>query len=110
MFAFDLYSVMFWVEMALVVWGAVMLGRVGNPPDLGRLVRTALLILLVGTLYRFDTYLLAFQPGSSWSYFPTIPEILITLGVVAFELLLYIFIVKRFPILAGRAPGARGSV
>jgi Ni/Fe-hydrogenase subunit HybB-like protein len=39
-----------------------------------------------------------------------VPEILITLGVVAAEILLYIYIVKRFPILAGKAPGARGSV
>jgi Ni/Fe-hydrogenase subunit HybB-like protein len=109
-FALDLYSLMFLLEIALVIGAVVMLGRLGPAPVLGGLVRTAMIIVLVGTLYRFDTYLLAFQPGSNWSYFPSVPEVLITVGVVAFELMLYIFIVKRFPILAGRAPGTRGSV
>ena len=107
---FDLYSVMFLIEMALVILAAIMLLRLGSSPDLGVMVRIALLILLVGTLYRFDTYLLAFQPGSNWAYFPAIPEVLITLGVIAFELLLYIFIVKKYPILAGHGPGVRGSL
>ena len=100
MFAFDIYSIMFLVEMALVIWAVVMLLRLGPNPALGNLVRNAFVILLLGTLYRFDTYLLAFQPGSNWSYFPAIPEVLITLGVVAAEIMIYIFIVKRFPILA----------
>jgi Ni/Fe-hydrogenase subunit HybB-like protein len=54
-----------------------------------------------GALYRFDTYLLAYQPGSNWSYFPSVPELLMTFGFVATELALYIFLVKRFPIIAG---------
>ena len=108
--AFDLYSVMFLIEMALVLLAVFMLLRLGSSPDLGLMVRTALLIILVGTMYRFDTYLLAFQPSGNWSYFPAIPEVLITLGVIAFELILYIFIVKKFPILAGHDPAVRGSL
>ena len=110
MFAFDIYSIMFLVEMALVAWAAFSLARIGPSAPLGSLVQTAFVILLVGTLYRFDTYLLAFQPGGNWSYFPAIPEILITLGVIAVEVLLYIFIVKKFPILAGYGSGVRGSL
>lgn len=109
MFAFDLYSVVFLMETALTLGAVFMLLRRGATRDMGYLVRAALLILFVGTVYRFDTYLVALQPGEQWSYFPTTPEILITLGVVAAEILAYIYIVKRFPILAGHAPGARGS-
>ena len=50
-------------------------------------------------LYRFDTYLVAFRPGAHWSYFPSVAELLITLGLVAGEIMLYIAIVKVFPIL-----------
>ena len=67
----------------------------------GELLQSAGLFLLGGTLYRFDTYLVAFQPGPGWTYFPTIPEMLITVGLVALEIFVYIFVIKRFPILTG---------
>jgi Ni/Fe-hydrogenase subunit HybB-like protein len=44
----------------------------------------------------------AFMPGAHWSYFPSVSEIAITVGLVAFEVLAYIVIVKTFPILAAR--------
>jgi Ni/Fe-hydrogenase subunit HybB-like protein len=54
-----------------------------------------------GAVYRFDTYLVAFMPGAHWSYFPSVTEMLITVGLVSAELMAYIAIVKLFPILAG---------
>ena len=57
-------------------------------------------MIVAGALYRFDTYLVAFTPGSNWSYFPSVGELTITVGLVAFEILAYITIVRRFPILA----------
>ena len=42
---------------------------------------------------------MAFNPGPNWSYFPSVGEILITVGLVAGEIMLYILIVKIFPIL-----------
>jgi len=56
--------------------------------------------MLAGSVYRFDTYLVAFRPGSHWSYFPSVGEILVTVGLVAGELMAFILIVKLFPILA----------
>jgi Ni/Fe-hydrogenase subunit HybB-like protein len=44
----------------------------------------------------------AFMPGENFSYFPTLPELFITFGIVAIEILLYVVLVKRFPILAGK--------
>ena len=41
----------------------------------------------------------ALTPGPGWHYFPAIPEILITLGIVAIELMAYLYFVKRFPVL-----------
>jgi len=57
-------------------------------------------MIFAGALYRFDTYLVAFVPGAHWAYFPSVPEMLISLGLVAFEVLSYIVIVKTFPILS----------
>ncbi len=98
----DIYALMFWVETALLVAAIVLYYRAGRKMTLGAMFRGGMLMALSGTLYRFDTYLVAFQPGEEWTYFPTVPEILITVGVVATEILIYIVLVKRFPILSGR--------
>lgn len=100
-FRFDVYAWAFLVEMALVAVAIGLLLRKDRLRNAGYLFQAALVIVLAGTLYRFSTYLLAFNPGSHWSYFPTIPEILITIGLVSAEVLVYIVLVKRFPILAG---------
>ena len=70
--------------------------------------RAAMMIVLAGSLYRFDAYLVAFNPGPGWSYFPSVPETVITLGLVALEILIFILLVKRFPILSGTSPMAAG--
>jgi Ni/Fe-hydrogenase subunit HybB-like protein len=38
-----------------------------------------------------------------------VPEIMITTGMVAAEILAYVWIVKRFPILGGREPAAASA-
>jgi len=84
----------------------VMLMRAKDRAKFATIFKASVLIMLAGGLYRFDTYIVAFNPGENWSYFPTTLELLITLGVISFEIFLYIFIVKRYPILSGtRAAG-----
>ncbi|HET9795557.1 MAG TPA: Ni/Fe-hydrogenase cytochrome b subunit [Thermoanaerobaculia bacterium] len=104
-FAFDRYALAFWVETALFVAGLAMLANRSRLRDLGHLFRTAMIIMLGGGLYRFNTYLVAYRPGDDVSYFPSVPEFTITLGLVALEILAYAVIVKSFPILSG-APRA----
>jgi Ni/Fe-hydrogenase subunit HybB-like protein len=97
----DSYALLFLAEMGLFAAAAAMLLPIRGRPGLGRLFRAAMLMVIAGGLYRFSTFLLAFDPGAGWSYFPAVPEILITLGIVAFEVMVYIALVKRFPVLAG---------
>jgi len=100
----DFYSWMFLLEMALFLAPALLLlsrKRRNNP---GIELISAILMMVAGTLYRFDTFLVGFRPGPGWSYFPTIPEMAVTIGFVAFEVLAYLFIVKSFPILHGGVP------
>ena len=101
LFAGDVRSVLAVIEFAFFLAPAAMLLSPAARADLGQLVRAAMVMMFGGALYRFDTYLVAFSPGSNWSYFPSVPELLITLGLVAAEIMAYIFIVKTFPILAG---------
>lgn len=98
----DLYGTMFWIET--VLWLLPLVMMLASPrPNLGSLFRGAMVVALAGALYRFDTYLVAFQPGPGWHYFPSVPEMFITIGLVALELAIYVAVVKRFPIIAGAA-------
>ncbi len=88
------------LELVLFLAPVVMLASPRQRRDLGALLRAAMVMMFAGALYRFDTYLVAFTPGAQWSYFPSVPELTITIGLVAFEVLAYIVIVRLFPILA----------
>jgi Ni/Fe-hydrogenase subunit HybB-like protein len=101
MFNSGVLSLMFWIEIALFAVPMVMLMRAKDRANFATIFKASILIMLAGGLYRFDTYIVAFNPGKNWSYFPTTLEMLITLGTIAFEIFLYIFIVKRYPILSG---------
>ncbi len=95
-------AAMFWVETLLFAVAAfwMLFGRAGLTP--GRRFRAAMLVAFAGALYRFDIYLVAFQPGDNWHFFPSVPEILVTCGLVAIEIYIYILVVRRFPILGGK--------
>ena len=106
----DFYSVMFLLEMALFLAPALLLLSAKRRSNPGIELISAILMMLAGSLYRFDTFLVGFNPGPGWSYFPTIPEMTVTVGFVAFEVLAYLFIVKQFPILhTGILPRTLGA-
>jgi len=64
-----------------------------------RLFLLSFMYLLGGCLYRFNVFLIGWNPGENWVYFPSVPELMITIGLVSFEVLLYLIFVKTFPIL-----------
>jgi Ni/Fe-hydrogenase subunit HybB-like protein len=99
-FQFDLYGIVFWIETVLWLLPLVLM-LTTTEANLPNLFRSAMVLLFAGALYRFDTYLVAFNPGPGWHYFPSVPEMFISIGIIATELALYVAIVKRFPILAG---------
>lgn len=99
--AFDVRANMVILETLLFLAPAVMLMSPARRRDLGHLVRSAIVMMLAGALYRFDVFLVAFNPGAHWSYFPSVPEIMVTVGLVSAEVIAYVFIVRNFPILSG---------
>ena len=97
---FDLYGIMFWLETIfwLMPLGMLLSTQFHN---FGTLLRSAMVTAIAGSLYRFDTYLVGYNPGPGWHYFPSVPEMFISIGIISAEIALYIAIVKRFPILSG---------
>jgi len=96
---FDLQGILFWLETLLFVVPFFMLLQ--KKQSLGSLLRAATLVAIAGGLYRFDTFLVAFNPGPGWHYWPSSTEQLITIGLVAGELAVYGAVVKYFPIFRG---------
>ncbi len=61
----------------------------------------AVSLLAGGSLYRLNAYLMAVRPGNGWTYFPSAPELMITIGVVCLEIMLYLLFIKTLPVLHG---------
>jgi Ni/Fe-hydrogenase subunit HybB-like protein len=101
-------SFFFWLEIALFVIPALLLGNPHRRRDPGILFRAALLTVMGGSLYRFDTYLVGYDPGPGWSYFPSVNELLVSIGLASAGIAVFVFAAKKFPILsAGPAHGVR---
>ncbi|HYX20644.1 MAG TPA: Ni/Fe-hydrogenase cytochrome b subunit, partial [Thermoanaerobaculia bacterium] len=100
-FAFDRFALAFWVEVALTALPLFLLARPEARRDAGNLFRAAMSMMLAGAVYRFNTYLVAYRPFDDVHYFPSVPELLITLGLVSLEVVGYVAIVKLFPIIGG---------
>jgi Ni/Fe-hydrogenase subunit HybB-like protein len=101
------YGVAVLLELGLTVAGAAILASGAKRRNAGQQVLAGLLLVLGGAAYRFNVYLVGFRPGSHWSYFPAVPELLISFGIVALEIALYVAAVRSFPILAGAQAPAR---
>ncbi len=106
MFAFDLGSVMFWIETALFAYPLAVLASPAKRENGKHLLYAAVSMILAGALYRFDAFLITYNPGPGFSYFPALPELIMTVATIATEIALYLFIVKTFPVLPREAHAA----
>ena len=62
-------------------------------------------LLLFAIVYRFNAYLVAYTPAvKGYEYFPSVQEILVTVGMIALEILLYVVCIKLFPVLHAPKP------
>jgi Ni/Fe-hydrogenase subunit HybB-like protein len=106
-FAGDLKGTMFLLENLLFVVPVVLMANAQKRKSLKWLFVSAVSLLLAGSLFRFDAFLVGFTPGPGWRYFPAFSEVMITVGIVALELMLYLIFVKKLPVLpkVEHAPG-----
>ncbi len=103
-FAGDLGSLMFLLETALFVFPLVVLSSEARRRNGPLLLWAAVSMLFAGSLYRFNAFLITYDPGPGYSYFPSVSEIMVTAGVVAIEIMAYLFVVKKFPVLHNADP------
>jgi Ni/Fe-hydrogenase subunit HybB-like protein len=95
----DYYGILFVAETLLIAVPAILLLREGT-----RLNPASSFVLLValsigGMVYRYAPTTLAFMPGPGYRYFPSVVELLISIGFISLAVVGYLFTVKQFPIL-----------
>jgi len=98
-FAGDLAGNMFLLETALFVFPLVVMLSRGRRDNARLLLFAAVSLLFAGAMYRFNAFLITFDPGPGYSYFPSVPEIMVTVGIVAIEIMAYLVFVKKLPVL-----------
>jgi len=100
-FAGDLDSIMFWIENALFVLPILLLAKQSNRNNPRLIFLSAVSLLLAGSIYRINTYIIGYHPfaGGTWHYFPSVGEIMVTVGIFSFEVMLYLLFVKTLPVL-----------
>ena len=100
-FAGDLDSVMFWIENALFVIPLVLLAKRSHRNHPRLIFLSAVSLLLAGSIYRLNTYIIGYHPfaGGDWHYFPSVGEMMVTIGIFSFEVMLYLLFVKTLPVL-----------
>jgi hypothetical protein len=91
--------ILFVIEVLLFLIPAVLLLDRHGRTRPTRLFWSALAVVAAGALYRFNAFMLTYDPGTGWHYFPAVGELFITLGIVAIEVMAYLFFVKRLPIM-----------
>jgi Ni/Fe-hydrogenase subunit HybB-like protein len=89
----------FWVENVLFALPLLLLGNPKTRTRRARLFLAACSMALAGVLYRFGGYLVAYETGRGWHYFPSIGEIAVTVGLVAFEILAIVVAIRLLPVL-----------
>jgi Ni/Fe-hydrogenase subunit HybB-like protein len=100
-FAGDLKGTMFLIENALFLFAIFVLATPGGRSSQRLMFLAAVANLLGGALYRIDSYIIAYTPTQNWTYFPSVPELMITIGMISLEILLYLIFIKTFPVLSG---------
>jgi len=99
MFTANLQAFMFWLETIAFFAPLVLLASAESRDNPQRLFIAALSLMLAGFLLRINSFLIGYDTGDGWNYFPSVPEMLVTFGVIALEVLLYIVFVRVFPVL-----------
>jgi len=89
----------FWLETLTFAAPLLLLARAEDRDHPQRLFLAAVSLMLAGFLLRLNSFLIGYQTGGNYSYFPSVPEMLVTFGIIALEVLLYVVFVRAFPIL-----------
>lgn len=99
MFEPSIEGLMFWAEMGLFAAPLVLLADPASRLNPARLFIAAFCLMLAGFVLRINSFLVGYETGAGWRYFPSVPEIMVSVGMIALEILGYIVLVRYLPIL-----------
>jgi Ni/Fe-hydrogenase subunit HybB-like protein len=95
-------------EMALFLVPAFMFMSAKVAQNRGQLFGAALLAVAAGSFYRVDTYLTMYRPvgwtsqgtpyQAGWNYFPSIGETVVTIGMAAVGIAVFVLVSRLFPV------------
>ena len=100
-FALDKMSLLFLLETTLILIPAIALRRNAVRETPRSLLNMATLACLGGLLFRFIPTTVAFFPAREASYFPALPELLMTVGYISLGIAAFGLAVKYFAVLPG---------
>ena len=97
----NLVALAFWVENLCFIAPFLLIGNVVARRNPARLFLAGIAIMLGGILLRLNGFLIGYGhfTGSGWTYFPSLTEVMVTVGMFSIEVLGYIIITRRFPVL-----------
>jgi Ni/Fe-hydrogenase subunit HybB-like protein len=98
-FSFNIQSLMFVIENLLFIYPLIILSSKEKRDQSKYLFLSAASLVLAGAVYRFDTFLVGFNPGVNFHYFPSFAEIMITVGIISVEIMAYLIFIKTLPVL-----------
>jgi Ni/Fe-hydrogenase subunit HybB-like protein len=98
-FQFDRFAGVFWLEMALIATGGVLLSRAARDHSPQPMFIGYILSSFGGMIYRFSPTTLAFRPNPQALYFPATIEVLVSLGFISLGIVGFLIAVKRLAIL-----------
>lgn len=100
-FRFNIFAALFWIEIAILIYGWSRLREAGASRSPRTMFYAALWVLVGGMLYRFDPTTTAFQPKAGAFYFPSVIEVLVSIGFMSLGIAIFLFAAKVLPILPG---------
>lgn len=108
-FAGDRDSLLFLIETLLFLLPTLLFAikAAGRSPRL--MFMAAVALLVAGSFYRLNGFLIAYNPVGEWTYFPAVGELMITIGIFSLEIMLYLVFIKKLPVISGVRAGATGQ-
>lgn len=98
-FEFNVMALAFWVEMAFFIAPVMLLRDAANRRRPDRMFLSAVCMMAGTFMLRINGFLIGYETGSGWNYFPSISEIMLTVGIIAIEILGYVVLVRLLPVL-----------
>ncbi len=105
----DFFGALLVAELALFLVPALLLLSPQVLANRGRIFGAALLALAAGAAYRVDTYLTVYRPAPGWMYFPSVGETVVTVGMGAIGIAVFVVISKLFPVVAVKEGSGRAA-